>query len=896
VTTNRDESVSALSTGGISVAQGLLSRVELLEMLDRAVAKRVTLISAPAGSGKTSLLRTWAGRSTNDHRVSFVSVEPDQHDAQRFWCTVLDAIRSPAGTHDRGAPPSTPAPNDDQIVNRVLLELAEQCEPLALVIDDLHELRSRDAFAGLERLLADLPGAARVVLSTRRNPPIKLHRLRLAGEVTEIRADSLRFTERETLELLTASGIGLSSAGAAALHQRTEGWAAGLRLAVISLSGHPHPDRFVAEFSGGDRPVGEYLIAEMLERQPSEVQSMMLRTSLVDRMNGELADLLAGRSGSERILLELEDANAFVVSLDPERTWFRYHQLLADCLRLELRRTLADELPDLHRRAAKWFADRGEVVEAVRHMLAAGDWPDAAALLAEHSFRLVLQGQVGTISALLQSFPEGASADHPELALARAATQLTHGRLEEARAQLALAESHVQSAPPARRRRLAVAIASGRLTLARRSGQFAEVIEQVNFLASPVAGEPDGQITLDSDLRGFSLMNLGIVELWSGRPADAERHLSEGAALARTIGRPYLEVGCRAYLGFAWRRRSFTIARERCHEAIALAERHGWGDRPVIAPALATLAGTAIYTGALDEGERWLDRAWKAAESDLEPATEVLLRVATGMLHAARGEQHRALEQLEAADATQSLLAGEHALASQVSGWRAATHARLGMLDQARALLAGLPPDRAQLAEIRNARAVICLAEGDPDAALDTVRELLDGGEPTIFAPALVEAHLLAGLAHLELGDRHAAAVAVEGALAAAEPDRVILTFATTASVALLDAVPRHQTAHAALLDDIADLLRGTSLTSADRERLVECEELSPSELRVLRYLPTNLTRAEIARELHVSVNTVNTHVRNIYSKLDARDRSSAVHNARELRLVSSGLSRTSSR
>ena len=169
-----------------------------------------------------------------------------------------------------------------------------------------------------------------------------LHQLRLAGELAEIRAADLRFSERETRELLDASGIALSEAGAALLHQRTEGWAAGLRLAAISLAGHPDPERFVAEFSGSDRTVAEYLLAEMLDRQPPDVQDLLLRTSLLDRVNGELADLLTGRPGSERILLDLEDANAFVESLDPERTWFRYHHLFADFLRLELRRTLPD--------------------------------------------------------------------------------------------------------------------------------------------------------------------------------------------------------------------------------------------------------------------------------------------------------------------------------------------------------------------------------------------------------------------------------------------------------------------------------------------------------------------------------------------------------------------------
>jgi LuxR family maltose regulon positive regulatory protein len=353
-----------LISGDASVARGLLDREDLLQMLDRAVTKRVTVISAPPGSGKTSLLRTWSDRSGKDRRVGFVSVPRDLQDAQQFWLAVLDAIRQSAATTDSRSRTASPGLDGDAMVDTIVSELAEQAKPVVLVIDDLHELRSADALTQLEHLLAILPSSARVVLSSRRDPPIRLHQLRLADEVAEIRAVDLRFTESETRELLAASGISLSDGGAAALYQRTEGWAAGLRLAVISLSGHPDPERFVAEFSGTDRAIGEYLMAEMLERQPSEVQSMLLRTSLVDRMNGELADLLAGRSGSEQMLLELEEANAFVVSLDAQRTWFRYHQLLADFLRLELRRTMADEVPDLHRRAAQWFADHGDAVEA----------------------------------------------------------------------------------------------------------------------------------------------------------------------------------------------------------------------------------------------------------------------------------------------------------------------------------------------------------------------------------------------------------------------------------------------------------------------------------------------------------------------------------------------------
>jgi LuxR family maltose regulon positive regulatory protein len=876
-----------------SGAQRLLDRDDLLRRLDRAVSRRLTIISAPPGSGKTSLLRTWSERWSNDHRVALVSVQRDQHDARQFWLAVLHATRWSVGsTGSQTQPVAAPAIDGDEVVERVLSELAEQVEPLVLIIDDLHELRSAEALSQLGQLFAVLPSSARVVLSSRRDPPIRLHQLRLADEIAEIRADDLRFSERETRELLARSGISLSEVATAALYERTEGWAAGLRLAMVSLGGHPDAERFVAGFSGGDRAVGEYLLAEMLERQPSEVQGMLLRTSLVDRVNGQLADLLAGRSGSEQMLLELEDANAFVVSLDAERTWFRYDQLLADFLRLELRRTLAHEVPDLHRRAARWFADHGDVVDAVQHLLAAGDWRDAAGLVADHSFSWVLEAQAGTIGAVLRAFPEGVSADCPDLALARAAHELNQGRLEEAAAHLTLAESHVQSAPPARRRRLAVAIASLRLALARRSGQFSEVIEQVSVLDPSFSDESSDQIGLRSELRAVALLNLGIVETWSGRVADAERHLSEGAMLSRTIGRPYLEVACRAHLAFPSRLVSVAAACERGRQALALAERYGLEDRPILAPALAALGGLAVWMGEYDEGERWLRRAREVAEARVDPAVEVLLRTVTGMLHAGRGHHQSALEEFSAAASAQSLLTGVHALAPRITGWLAATQARLGRRDEARATLAGFFAEPERMGPILNARAVISLADGDPAAALDQLRIVRDPTSPGDPTFTVVEAHLLAGRAHVDLGDRSSAAAAVEAALAAAEPDRLMLPFAITEAGELLETLPRYETAHGALLAEIVDLLGGKSEPRTDRERPSQPEELSPGELRVLRYLPTNLRRPEIAGELYISVNTVNTHIRNIYSKLGARDRSSAVRRARELRLLSSGRSR----
>jgi len=872
----------------------LIDRGDLVAALDRAAARKVTVISAPAGSGKTCLLRAWADRPGR-YRLAVVQVQRAQHDAQQFWLALLDAIRHATGADSGAEPPAaTPEFNERAMVDRVLSELADARDGITVAIDDLHELNSPGAFTQLTRLLTNLPPQVHAILTTRHDLRLRLHQLRLAGELAEIRAADLSFTERETRELLDASGLALSAAGAALLHQRTEGWAAGLRLAAISLAGHPDPERFVAEFSGSDRMVAEYLVAEMLDSQPADVQDLLLRTSLLDRVNGGLADVLTGRPGSERILLELADANAFVESLDPERTWFRYHHLFADLLRLELRRAIPGEVPELHRRAADWLIRHGHVVDAIRHTQAAGDWQSAARLLADHSFSLTLDGQAQSMLALVRAFPPGA--DHPELAVVRAMGDLAQGRLDEAAAHLAVAEAHVRTTTPDRRRRLRVAIASLQLSLARRRGHLSGVVEQARFLDSPVSGQSDEDIALGSDLRAVALMNLGTAEAWTLElpdAPDAEHHLRDGADLAREIGRPYLEVGCLAQLGFASLvLHSFATTQRRCREAIALAERHGWGAEPVIAPALIMLAGTMVWTGEFDEGERWLQRTRQALQTDTGPDITLLLHQTAGILHAGRARYHEALEEFGAAEYLGSQLEGSQALATRTTRWLLATQARLGMTGEARALLAALDDERASSGEIRNALAVISLAERNPAAALAAVADVLDGTAPVLGYVTVMEAHLLAGLAHRELGDQRAANQAAERALALAESDRLVLPFAMTGSAELLEALPRHETTHAALLADILDVLHGSSPAAKKPSSSPPTEELSPGELKVLRYLPTNLSRPEIASELSVSVNTVSTHIRSIYAKLQVRDRSSAVQRARELRLLAASRSR----
>lgn len=879
----------------LPTAPRLIDRRDLLAALDRAAASKVTIISAPAGSGKTSLLRAWSDQAGRLHRLALVQVQRDQHDVQQFWLALLDAVRRATGAHNSAElSAATPDFNGNAIADRLLSELADAHGGVTLVIDDLHELHSPEAPAQLTRLLTSLPPNVHAILATRHDVRLGLHRLRLAGELAEIRAVSLRFSERETRELLEVSGIALSAAGTALLHQRAEGWAAGLRLAALSLIGHPDPERFVAEFSGSDRTVAEYLLAEMLDRQPPDVQNLLLRTSILDRVNGELADLLIGRPGSEQILLDLEDANAFVESLDPERTWFHYHQLFADLLRLEVRRRVPVEISALHRRAAGWFGQHGQAAEAIRHTQAAADWPEAARLLADHAFNLIFDGQAQTMQALLRAFPPGA--DHPELALVHAMGDLAEGRLDEAAAHLVVTEKYAETAPPGRQYSLRVAIASLKLSLARRRGHLADVIEQVEFLAHPVTGWSDEDLALGSDLRAVALMNLGTAEAWSLGVPDAERHLREAALLAQRIGRPYLEVGCLAQLGFASIFHSahlpmadaFATTQRRCREAITLAERYGWGTEPVVAPALITLTSTMVFLGQFDEAERWLTRTERALQTDTGPDIRLLLHQTAAILHACRGRHHEALEEFCAAEDLASQMEGSPALARQMTSWLLATQARLGLLDAARTALTALDEKWTSSGEIRNARAVIRLAEGDPARALEVLHEVLDDTAPVLGYVTVVEAHLLAGLAHRELGDQNAANRAAERALGLAESDGLILPFAMTGSAELLEALPRHQSAHAPLIANILDILHGSPSMAEEQapSSLPLAAKLSPGELRVLRYLSTNLSRLEIAGELSISLNTVNTHLRSIYAKLQVRDRSSAVRRARELRLL----------
>ena len=461
-------------------------------------------------------------------------------------------------------------------------------------------------------------------------------------------------------------------------------------------------------------------------------------------------------------------------------TWFRYHRMFSDLLRLELRRNRPGTSRSCTGSPRSGSAEHGQAAEAIGHLQAAGEWAEAARLLTEHALSLTLDGQAGTAAVLLHSFPAAAGKDSPGLALVHAIADLEQVRLDQADAHLQVARSYAAITPPARRHRLQMAIASLSLLVARLRGNFEGVFEQAGAILAAAVGESSADVALGNDLHAVALLNLGVTEAWSLRLADSERHLLEGADLARRIGRPYLEVSCLAHLGFASTIHTFALARQRCQEAIARAAKYGWDADPVIAPALAALANALIWTGQFAEGEQWLERARRATQADGEPGVRLLVCLTSAILQAARGNYDEALEEFAAARQMQALMVREHALTSRVTAWSVATHARHGMIDQARTTLASLDDRQAARGEIRNAAAVIQMAEQDPAAARQELQPVLDGTAPVHSYLTRVEAHLLDALAHRDLGDAHASRAAVERALGLAEADRLVLPFAMT--------------------------------------------------------------------------------------------------------------------
>ena len=547
--------------------------------------------------------------------------------------------------------------------------------------------------------------------------------MRLDGGLTDLRGPDLRFTFDEARALFAAVGVELPDRALAVLVERTEGWAAGLRLAAIALARHPDPERFVSEFSGSERTVAGYLMAEVLEREPPEVRQLLLRTSVLERFSGPLADDLVGGSGSERIFQELEDDNAFVTSLDAGRSWFRYHRLFADFLQLELRRTFPAIVGSLHRAASDWFEREGFVVDAIRHAQAARDWPHAANLLLDNRIGLILDGRLATVRELLARIP--GAREQPTIQRSRSrppAVRCRDGFFDEADAYIASAERHAEKVPEDRTRLFELHLASVQLAAAAGRSDVDGARHAMHSLEAALPAQmPSSHY---EEIRALALMTLGTTELWSLQLGDARRHLEAGLALARRIERPYLEIGCLAHLAIAapLSGLSASAALDISQQAVALAEAHGLATNPVVALAFAIGAGSLAWLGRFDEAERWLEGAERALHPEGDPGTELALCHAQGLLYSGQGRLEHALAAFRSAEKMQTMLIGEHALTIDLRMRIILTLVRSGRLAEARTSLDSIPEQGDDRAEVRIAGAAIELADGTSRAGARVAR------------------------------------------------------------------------------------------------------------------------------------------------------------------------------
>jgi LuxR family transcriptional regulator, maltose regulon positive regulatory protein len=869
-----------------SAAQKVVARRALFARLTEA--GRVTVLSAAAGSGKTILLRSWIADAGLAERAAWVPVHGEERHPQRFWISVADALRDTAAGSAL-VRPLTAAPDLDgwAIVERLLQDLHSLPYRVWLVIDDLHELRSAQALRQLELLMMRAPAELRFVLASRRDPQLGLHRLRLDGELTEIRAAELRFTFEESRDLLDAAEVRLPDPALSLLHERTEGWAAGLRLAALSLAGHPDPELFATGFSGSERTVAEYLLAEVLGRQPKQVRRLLVRTSVLERVNGELADLLTGSSGGGRVLRELEQANAFIVALDAHRSWFRYHPLFADLLQLELLDTSQDELARLHAAAAGWFAEHKFPVEAIRHAQAAQDWSLAGRLLSDHWFGLVLDGRAATADELLAGFPADVIGADAELTALLAARELDQGSFEEAERNLRCASAGAASVPAERRGHLQVTLAVLRLNLALLRGDVPVLVEEARHLLEPTGTLAAAQMGLGEELRAIALLGLSTTEFWTARFEEADRHLEQARALAHRIGRPYLEFSSLVFRAIVETLQSSALVIEPSTQAIELARRHGWTDDGLAGAAYVAMGAALVGQGRLEEAQPWIERAERVVGEEARPATGLALHYVRGEFELARGRDEDALAAFRAGERLAERLVGPHPLGTRLRGLLLRTLVRTGATDRVEQALAELDQKERETAEMRATLAALRLAQDDPRAATIALGPVVDGSVPVTNRTSVIEALLLEATAREVLGDPAAAGRAVERALDIAEPDGAILPFLLHPVPGLLERHPRHRTAHASLISEILNMLAGASrpLSPARAPRSPR-EPLSDSETRVLRYLPTNLSAREIADELLLSWYTVKTHMRHLYAKLGTHSRYETVEQARALGLL----------
>jgi LuxR family maltose regulon positive regulatory protein len=870
---------------------GCVQRPRLRALLREGVEQPVTLVCAPAGSGKTALLCSEL-RTAAPGPLAWVSLGPGDDDPGRLWGAVLTALQTAAAVCEESALRSLAPPVRDSgnaFLPLLVNALVELREPVVLVLDDLQILRSRECLAGIEFLVLHAPRTLRLVLSTRADPALPLHVLRLRGQLVEVRAGDLAFTDAEAGELFAALGVQVCPDLVATLRARTEGWGAGLRLAALSLRDREDPERFVAEFAGDDRAVGDYLLAEVLDRQPPRVRRFLLRTAIVDRICGDLADALTEAGSGAEMLASLETSNGFVIGLDSRREWYRYHRLFARLLCMRAAREIADELPALHGRAARWYAAHGAGSAALHHAVKAEDWALASELAARHWFDLFVRGQVAALRDLVDVLPAEDLEGDAELAAVLACSALEMGDADGAMLHLERAERGADRVPPPRRRAYLETMALARLLAARRDGDFAVALQAADTLLAEAANH--GAWSHDAR-RALVHAALGETAFWAHRPDRARAELSEAVHLADVIGLDYVRIAALGYLGLTDVLLDGPAAGSAAaREAVELAERRGWSGIPQTACAHVALGIVALSADLRpDLATEHLERAFASVARRQDRQTHFVLAHFAARVHVASGNAREGLEALARFEVSQRTGVPSPFEQVGVACMRARLLATLGDLEGAAAAVDEVRDEPWPIVRATDAR--LRLAAGDASGAVEILAQLEEEPEVEEHTIMALEMAVLLAVARDEAGEPADAARAVERALERAERSGHRWPFieAGRRMETLLRAQIRIGTAHRAI---VAELIAAFEDRLPVRHAVAPLmEPLSDREQAILRYLPTTLSNREIASELFVTTNTVKTHLRSIYRKLDVARRRDAVDRARDLRLLTTGLRR----
>jgi len=823
-----------------------IARERLDDALDRGSARDLTVVTGPAGSGKTVLLASWAAARD----AAWISLRPEHLDVARLWRDIACVLR-PKGI-DLGSEPIVARSLPGGLALHVRDALRRPPRRVTLVLDDLHLLRG-PAVSLVAALAEESDGALGVVVASRSDPDLPLGRLRLEGRLSEVRGAALAFTTTEAAELLAGYGLTLREDQLDRLLARTEGWAAGLRLAALSLRAEPDVDRFLANFAGDDHAVADYLSGEVLGAQSADVREFLLRTSLVDRVCGGLADALTGARDGARTLVELQRAGVFLQPLDRHDTWFRYHPLFAELLHARVRLERPGLAPELHLRAARWLSANGLGREALPHALRADDPETMADLMSEQWLDLLLGGVAPEALLAAARLRRG----DRRLAVAAAGACLEAGDAAGAEAVLAGAATGAGTGAPGDDDVDALAT----LLRARARGDVPAAREAAAALRG--RGDPGPlAVPVDDARRSLALLHLGITEFEAGSLDAAADTLDAASALAVDGRRERVLLEClgrTAALELLAGR--LTRAEAAAAAARSLAARAGWERSAACAWAYCALASVHWLRDEVEEAEAAADAAMAAAYAAAEVPAAHVVRLLRAHLAVARGDVDRGRAMLRA------VLDGL-AIARPLVRWLDALGPRPWAEDA----------DRNDVL----AAATVRLGRGDALSALRRVEPLLDPGA-ALHPTRRLYAWLVAAVARQSLGDTRDASEAVERALEIAAPERYRRPFADGGS-----AVRRLLQRHASLPTDyapvVAELIDALERVSAPPPGLLE--PLSERERDVLRLLPTLLPNTEIASELFVSVNTVKTHVKSIYRKLEVSSRREAVARARQLRLM----------